>query len=268
MRLFSSADPNVLNPLQLLEPAISIPISLAISVASVTLSLLIAWKFLKSYRLSGFGYLLGIPVGFVLLALSFSFQHLSLVYQHSPFLNPAFFWMQIVMQSEGFALIAISYQFKNFDPAAESSYRTRRKEDRPFDIKHLMLVIIPPIMVSIPFIAPTALLAVNPYFNYARFAELSFCMMLFNLAVIGYICRNVIVSLVKSGNVRLIYVPLAFALFFIEQYSLVITYFDNSVVASVGGLVARLAALSMFVYIMYRVAVASRRLEIEAREKA
>jgi hypothetical protein len=175
----------------------------------------------------------------------------------------------MVMQSEGFALIAISYQFKNFEPITRvGSTSPHTKYEQPIAIRQLIFTVVPAVMVSIPFIAPTAILAANPYFNYPRIADLSFCMILFNMAVIGYVFKNVMVSLVKSGNVKLIYVPMAFALFFLEQYSLVVTYFDNSIVASIGSLLARLAALSLFVYIMYQVVVARRRLEVEAREKA
>ena len=55
-------------------------------------------------------------------------------------------------------------------------------------------------------------MASEPYFNYAGLADLSFYMRIFNIAVIGYIFKNTIVSLVKAANVKLLYVPAAFAL--------------------------------------------------------
>ena len=61
---------NILNPFTLLDPHISHVISLIITIASISLSFIISWHFFESYRFSGFGYLLGLPVGFIFIASS------------------------------------------------------------------------------------------------------------------------------------------------------------------------------------------------------
>jgi hypothetical protein len=76
-----------------------------------------------------------------------------------------------------------------------------------------------------------------------------------------------VVSLVRAANIKLLYVPAAFALLWLEQYSLIIAYFDNSVVAFVGSAAARLAGLALFAYIMHSVA-SRRKMKIEARKAA
>jgi hypothetical protein len=48
------------------------------------------------------------------------------------------------------------------------------------------------------------------------------------------------VSLVKALNIKMLYVPAAFVLLWVEQYSLVIAYFDNSVVAFIGLAIGRI----------------------------
>jgi hypothetical protein len=105
----------------------------------------------------------------------------------------------------------------------------------------------------------------EPYFNYAAFADLSFYMRIFNIIVIGYIFKSTVVSLVRAANVKLLYVPAAFALLWLEQYSLIIAYFDNSVVAFMGSAFARLAGLAVFAYILHNV-TSRKRMEIEARK--
>jgi hypothetical protein len=75
------------------------------------------------------------------------------------------------------------------------------------------------------------------------------------------------VSLVKAVNIKMLYVPAAFVLLWIEQYSLVIAYFDNSVVAFIGLAIGRIAGLALFAYIMHGVA-SRRRIVIEARKAA
>jgi hypothetical protein len=126
---------------------------------------------------------------------------------------------------------------------------------------------IPLAMVAIPFLVPTFSLATGPYFDYADIADLSFYMRIFNIAVIGFIFKSTIVSLVKAANIKLLYVPAAFALLGLEQYSLILAYFDNSAIAFIGSAAARMAGLALFAYIMHSV-TSRRRIEVEARKAA
>jgi uncharacterized membrane protein YbhN (UPF0104 family) len=160
----------------------------------------------------------------------------------------------MLLQSEAFALIALSYYYKS--SAGEKGQHVTRD---------LAITMIPLIMVGIPFLIPTSVLVAEPYFNYADIADLSFYMRIFNIAIIGYIFKSSIVSLVKAANIKMLYVPAAFALLCLEQYSLVIAYFDNSVVAFIGSAIARLAGLAVFAYIMHSL-TSRRKMEIEARK--
>lgn len=249
-------DPNVFNPFVLVSPAVAPALAIAITAVSVSLSLMISRSFFKSYRFSGFGYLLGLPMGFAFLGASFIFEAASLMYRADPLLYPAFFWIQMSLQSEAFALIALSYYYRN------SASRQLGRSVRPRD---LIVIMIPLVMVAIPFLVPTFTLAAEPYFSYAGLADLSFYMRIFNMVVIAYIFKSTIASLVKAANIKLLYVPAAFALLGLEQYSLVLAYFDNSVSAFIGSAAARMAGLALFAYIMHRV-TSRRRIEIEARK--
>src|SRR2546426_2611106 len=251
-------DPNVLNPFVLMNLAVAQVLAAVITAISVSLSLMISRYFFRSYTFSGFGYLLGLPVGFAFLGASFLFEASSLIYNADPLLYPAFFWIQMTLQSEAFALIALSYYYKNSDTSG-SGMRLR--------VRDMLVTVVPLVMVEIQFVVPAFALASEPYFNYAGLADLSFYMRIFNIAVIGYIFKNTIVSLVKAANVKLLYVPAAFALLWLEQYSLVLAYFYNSVGAGIGSTAARIAGLALFVYIMHSV-TSRRRIEIEARKAA
>lgn len=250
-------DPNVLNPFVLLSPAIAPALAVVITAVSVSLSLLISHYFFKSYKFSGFGYLLGLPVGFAFLGASFPFEMSSLMYRSDPLLYPAFFWIQMSLQSEALALIALSYYYKN--SASESGRKVRARA--------VLVTTLPLAMVAIPFLVPTTTLVAGPYFDYADMADLSSYMRIFNLAVIGFIFKSAIASLIKAANIRLLYVPAAFALLGLEQNSLILAYFDNSVIAFIGSAAARIAGLALFAYIMHSVA-SRRRIEIEARKAA
>ncbi|MEW6605242.1 MAG: hypothetical protein AB1351_11230 [Thermoproteota archaeon] len=249
-------DPNVLNPFVLVSPAFAPALAVVIAAISVSLSLMISRYFFKSYSFSGFGYLLGLPVGFAFLGASFIFEVSSLMYRADPLLYPAFFWIQMTLQSEAFALIALSYYYKNSDASGS---------DRKIQPRDVLVTILPLAMVVIPFIVPTLSLAAAPYFNYAGLADLSFYMRIFNIVVIAYIFKSAIVSLVRAANIKMLYVPAAFALLLLEQYSLILAYFDNSVIAFIGSAAARIASLALFVYIMHS-ATSRRKIEIEARK--
>jgi hypothetical protein len=268
-------DPNILNPFTLLDPHISHLISLIITIASISLSFIISWHFFRSYRFSGFGYLLGLPVGFTFIALSFLFEHLSLIYSNNDLAYPAFFWIQLALQSEALALIALSYRFKNNEDAGQYYIgdnlltSTERHQIKTSVKRDILSSSLPMVMIAIPFIVPISELVSDPDFNYPALADMSFFMRLYNMAIFGYIFSSSVLSLIKAANIRLLYIPAAFAFLWLEQYSLTITYFDNSIVAFIGSLIARLAGLTLFVYVVYNVTSKQRRrkIEIEARKK-
>ncbi len=237
-------NPNILNAFVLMDPSVAPAVALIVMVASVSASFLIARYFFKSYSFSGFGYLLGFPTGFAFLAMSYFFQFAGWAYAGDAVMYPAFFWMQIILQAEGITLIALSYHFKNSPVFRENTNAARYRPG------HLLVAALPVLMVAVSFVIPSSAFVSAPYFNYPRLADLSFVMTVFNIAVLGYIFKSAIVSLVKSGNARLLYAPVAFALLVLEQYSLVLTYFDNSSVAFAGSLAVRVAGLALIIYAM------------------
>jgi hypothetical protein len=251
-------DPNVLNPYVLLDPTVAPLASAVFTAASIALSLVISWYFFRSYRFAGFGYLLGLPAGFVFLASSFAFEQAGFAYRADPLLYPAFFWLQLTLQSEALALIAISYYFKN---AGEQEGRHR------LGIKDAGMILLPLVMVGLPFLLPTSEIASKPYFNYAKLADFSIYMRVFNMAVLAYVFTNAVSSLAKSGMAKMLYVPAAFALLWLEQYSLVMAYFDNNLFAFAGSIIVRVGGLALFAYVMHS-ATSRRRIEAEARKAA
>ena len=251
----AALDPNVLNPYVLLDPSIALATSILLTIVSASLAIAISRHFFRSYRFSGFGYLLGLPAGFVFLAASFVIELASFAYIDYPVLHPALFWVQMVLQSEAFALIAISYYYKDESPKPR------------LGAKNAGMIILPLAMVAVPFILPTSEIAGQPYFNYSGLADFSLVMRVFDMAVLAYIFKNATFSLARSGNVRMLYVPAAFALLLLEQYSLVMTYFDNSAIAFAGSLVARIGGLALLAYAMHAV-TSRKRMEIEARKAA
>ena len=88
-------------------------------------------------------------------------------------------------------------------------------------------------------------------------------MRIFDMIILGYIFKATIASLVKAANLKLLYIPAAFASLWLAQYSLLIAYFDDSSIAFIGSVFARLTGLALFVYAMYNAMFTGRRREIE-----
>ena len=270
-------DPNILNAFILLDRSVAFPVSLLITIASVSLCCIIAFYFFRSYKFSGFRYLLGLPMGFAILGTSFVCEHLSLIYYSNYLLYHLFFWMQLSLQSEALALIALSYMLKN---RVGSNGRDNATADLDLSkvlihdsmstkARDLLISILPMIVISIPFMVTISTLFVQPFLNNVELADLSFYTKIFDMIILGYVFKSTIVSLVKGANIKLLYVPAAFGLLWLGQYSLMISYFDNDSIPFIGSIVARLAGLALFVYaIHYAMSGGVRReMQIEARKK-
>ncbi len=270
-------DPNILNTFILLDRSVALPFSLLITIASVSLCCIIAFYFFRSYKFSGFRYLLGLPMGFAILGTSFVCEHLSLIYYPNYLLYHLFFWMQLSLQSEALALIALSYMLKNRVGWGKDDYATTDQDlskvlihySIPTKVRDLLISILPMIVISIPFMVTISALFVQPFLNDVELADLSFYTKIFDMIILGYVFKSTIVSLVRGANIKLLYVPAAFALLWLGQYSLMINYFDNDSIPFIGSIVARLTGLALFVYaIHYAMSGGVRReMEIETRKK-
>ena len=273
-------DPNILNPFTILDPSIASTTSLLITVVSVFFCCLISFYFFRSYRFSGFRYLLGLPMGFTILGISFVFEHLSLMFYAHGILYSLFFWVQMALVSEALALIALSYLLKNrINNRSDDADASAPDQGLPSKLllghktstkaRDIFISVLPMVVISIPFMVPISALFVQQFLNYTELADLSFYIRIFNMIILGYIFKSTIVSLVKAANIKLLYVPAAFASLWLEQYSLMIIYFDNNLAAFIGSLIARLVGLAVFIYaIHYATSGVTRgNIEIEAREK-
>jgi hypothetical protein len=163
-------DPTLLNPFTLLVPYVAFSCSLLITIASVSFCSIISIYFFRSYRFSGFGYLLGLPIGFAVLGVSFVFEQLSLIFQTYNVLYHLLFWIQLALASEAFALIALSYMLKKrIDTRTKSSTTyldpsSLVHNDVSTKAKDLFISILPMVAISIPLTVTMSALFVNPLY--------------------------------------------------------------------------------------------------------
>ncbi len=249
------------------QPNLVLLFSLVVTIASFFLCSVIAMYFYRSYRFSGFGYLLGLPTGFIIIGSSFVFEYLNLVYYYSvnnESLYTLLFWVQLTLQSEGLALIALSYMLKD-----RASVTNGLEISKPLlflsqvisplaGLKNVLIRIVALVVISVPVMVTISALFVQPILNDTELKDLSLYTRIFDIIILGYIFMKSIVSLVKSANIKLLCVPAVFALLWLEQYSLMIIYFDENSAAFIGSIIVRLFGLALFVYAI-RYAISSRR---------
>lgn len=264
-------------------PTAFVLLSLVAAIISISLCCVVATYFYRTYRLSGYRYLLGLPTGFVILGVSFVFGFLHLVYSYPHAYESAenlFFWIQLALQSEGFSFMALSYMLKNrAGPAATFSNTangllpaTSRILFSPHSwfcnntatrLREIVIAVLPMILISTPLMIAVSALFVQPILNDTELNEESVYVTLFNILLLGYIFIKCLKPLVKAANIRLLYIPAAFALLWLEQYSLMINYFDNNEFAVFGSIIFRVAGLGLFVYAIYRALSRARSKEME-----
>ncbi|MDP9290106.1 MAG: hypothetical protein M3P08_18200 [Thermoproteota archaeon] len=123
------------------------------------------------------------------------------------------------------------------------------------------------ILISIPLMITISALFVHPLLNDTVLKDMSIYITVFDILVLGYIIIKSLRSLVKAANIKLLYIPAAFGLLWLEQYSLMIDYFDNSASSTfIASLIVRLAGLGLIVYAIFYALSESRisDMEIEA----
>ncbi len=138
------------------------------------------------------------------------------------------FWVQLTLQSEGFGLIALSYLLKDRFNGLEI-LKPRLFLDHlvssPTESKDVLISILALLVISVPLMVTISALFVQPIFDDTELKDLSVYTRIFNIIILGYIFMKSVVSLVKSANIKLLYVP---ALLWLEQDSLIIIYFDDN----------------------------------------
>src|SRR6266487_1385634 len=201
-----------------LPPSLSL-FSLIVTIASILLCSVIAMYFYRSYRFSGFGYLLGLPTGFAILAASFVFEHLHVVYSYSytnESLENLFFWIQLSLQSEGFAFIALSYMLKNRDgststingllpTASKILFSPHNWIHSSIKIREIIVSVLPMILISIPLMVTISALFVQPILNETELKDMSLYTTLFDIVVLGYIFVKCVKPLLNADNLQLFY---------------------------------------------------------------
>lgn len=219
------------------------PISLLIQIlgaTSIVLVLPLVYLFFKIYRLQRNVILLGLPLGFFFIAMSYIFLGLHLL--NSPVIINTFsssiMWLRVVTQTWGFTLIASSY------------FLAGRSQNGP---KHRFLAIVAWSIIAV-VCAFGLLMIINPA-GISTVYNINGMFTSANIALLTYIIFFIIRKLeLSNGSISgLISAPVAFAFLWLGQFSFLIWKLDGNSgdAAIVGSQIAPIIGLLLFIRIYY-----------------
>jgi hypothetical protein len=198
---------------------------------STALALVLVYFFSKAYKATGFAYLLGLPIGFSFLALSYILLGASLPYEGGGTIQEVLIWSRLIARSYGFAFIAFTYFF---------SSKTERATKRFLGIisffSATLLLFVFGFMVITPPLELPSTAAVDEGFTIA------------NLVFLGYAIYSVVRRLELSKEpIAGLWAPTAFFLLVLNQYSSLIWEIDGSQTSFVLAHCFRIASLLLFI---------------------
>jgi hypothetical protein len=207
-----------------------------IGVVYIVLALALVYLFFKIYRLQRSIFLLGLPIGFLFLAMSYIFLFIHFAYPRVEVLSSSLMWLRVVTQTWGFTLIASSYFLSG------RAQKTTKFSFLTISAWSLVSVIciFGLLLVTNP-IGLSSVYSANELFTVANLALLTY--------IIFFLIRRLELT---DGNISgLISAPVAFAFLWLGQFSFLIWNFDGGIAALVGSQIAPVIGLVLFIRIYY-----------------
>jgi hypothetical protein len=208
----------------------------ALGIAYIVLALALAFLFFRVYTTKRSTILLGLPVGFLFLAVSYIFLEVHHFFPSIGGFSSSLMWTRIVAQTWGFTLIAASYFL--------SSRSQMGIKQKFLSISLWSLVAVICVFGLLLIINPAGLQTVytiNELFSIANLGLLIY--------VVAFLVRKL--EIANSGESGLISAPLAFAFLGIGELSFIMWNIDASLVALIVSQITRVIGLLLFIRIYY-----------------
>jgi hypothetical protein len=191
------------------------------SIISAGLAFSIAYLMFKSYRVTQTEYLLGLPIGFSFLALSFLFYAISTA---APAVNDIVRWLELFSTTYGFAFIGGTY------------FLRRRGTTGPLSSWLFSLAVLGIVIVILVEVVP-------PIGALPPFSVADEIFLIINLGFLGYIIFSLNESLKRAPHEVNIFVQAGFIFLAFGQYSLLLWSLDQGFWSFVLANLLRLAGL-------------------------
>ena len=186
----------------------------------------------KPYKLTGENRYLFLPLGFGFLGVSYAVSALAYS-QLITFSEIA--WQQLFTRAFAFAFLAVTYYF---------SKQTAKSSKSLWNMTLILLIGIVITLFSLSFIAPQ--------FTFEGYQLVSAYVRVLNIICLLYIVVHTLRSHIEKPDPTTIIIPFGYIFLGIGQYSILIWAIDSSTLSFFGGLAARLAGLSVFLFVSYK----------------
>ncbi|MEM3098589.1 MAG: hypothetical protein QXU32_07725 [Nitrososphaerales archaeon] len=207
----------------------------SVQVAASVLAFIVAFHFYKFYRITGFVYLLGLGIGFSFITFAQVLLAADVWLEFHPELFNLLFWLRLLSLSYGFSFLAVSY------------YSKSKEEDKTLMLRIAALSAVPiMVMIAVVILAP-------PVLDFPPYNQVDEYFRVFILVVLAYVFRSTLVSIVAHGRKELMYIPAAYALLWLGQFSGLIYSIDGGISAFIALHSAKLAGLLLFAIVMSQV---------------
>lgn len=213
---------------------------LSAEIVSASVCFILLNFMVKPYRVTKQARLIGLPLGFGLLGLSYLFTGFSL-YSDIPAYVQQLGWLHLIIQAYAFAFLAITYLF------TEERFEAR-------SLAWLLPVyagLIVGIIGSILFLLSTPVLGLPSYV----IADESFVGA--NIVLLLYPFAHTLRKHASSPDGKTLWVPIGYLLLAFSQYSTLIWSLDTSPTALIGSYAIRLAGLLLFLSVAYQAFITS-----------
>jgi hypothetical protein len=210
------------------------PVLILIEIVSALLCFVLLRFMIRPYLATGETRYLGLPLGFGFLGVSY-LMSASLYFVNSPIFIFDLKWFELFTESFAFAFLVATYFFSK-----KPSGKARLWWNATYAA--LLLGIVVSYLVVIE----------EPQFGLPSYKTSTEVLMLFNIACLAYISIHTIRSHISSFDAKTLWIPFAFLLLGVSEYSLLIWSVDGSFAAHVGGYFLRFASLFIFLFVAFR----------------
>ena len=225
------------------------PFIFSSEVIAAILAFVVVFYFYRFYRLSGFVYLLGLVIGFSFITFAEILLAIDVWQEFNPEVFNLLFWLRLLSLSYGFSFLAVSYYYKHSE------------EDRiPWMMRIGAFSVIPlMIMIAMVVILP-------PAFDFPPYNQADEYFRAFNLVMLAYVFKSTLISIVEQGRKEFMYIPAAYAILWLGQYSSLIFNLDVNASAFIAAHIAKIIGLALFVGVFSQI-IRAKKLAEERTER-
>lgn len=205
----------------------------ACKIVSIPLSFVIIYFSYKFYKITSFSTLQAFAIGFSFILVADAFVLYNL-FTKTEYQNEIL-WMKTILLSYGFSFIAASYYYKSKSGTSLHS------------INRIFSLAIIPVVLMIGVLSMLHVIDLLDYFTVEEYFRM------YNLLILGYVVKHTLEYAVSSGRKQFLYLPIAFVILWLGQFTALIYSLDGGDTTFVLRVVLKTVGLAIFVAVIIQI---------------